>query len=41
MEGRPLKARTKVDSMGPAEGQMETTTQTKLDYMVRLFSPSF
>ena len=38
MERRPLKARTKVDSMGPAEGLMETTTQTKSDYMVRFFS---
>ena len=38
MERRPLKARSKVDSMGPAEGLMETTTQTKSDYMVRFFS---
>ena len=40
MERRPLKARAKVDSMGPAEGLMETTTQTKTDYMVRFFSAS-
>ena len=36
MERRPLKARPKVDSMGPPEGQMEITTQTKIDYVVRI-----
>ena len=35
MERKHIKARPKMDSMGIADGQMETESQSKSDYMVR------